>query len=298
MANAAPTGKQALRQRAEQLAAPMPPLLVAAERVAATVAQGVHGRRRVGVGETFWQFRRYEAGDAPNLIDWRQSGKRQSLYVRQNEWEAAESVWLWRDASPSMDYRSKFSDSNKRERAELLLLALATLLIRGGERIAMLDEQNPPTTGRATLDRLTQRLLYQEGKAGGSLPAAIDLPRFAQVVLIGDFLSPLPEIEGLVRGFAGHGVKGYLVHVLDPSEEDFPFVGRTRFEGTEGEGSLIIGRVETLREDYHRRLIERKEALSELCRRSGWSFHPHRTDRPPQTVLLSLFAAISGGRTW
>ncbi|HIP80173.1 MAG TPA: DUF58 domain-containing protein, partial [Kiloniellaceae bacterium] len=41
-----------LRHRAEQLAATLPPLLVAAERVASTVAQGVHGRRRVGQGET------------------------------------------------------------------------------------------------------------------------------------------------------------------------------------------------------------------------------------------------------
>ncbi len=48
-----------LRQRAEALAATLPPLLVAAERVAATVAQGVHGRRRAGMGESFWQFRRY-----------------------------------------------------------------------------------------------------------------------------------------------------------------------------------------------------------------------------------------------
>ena len=51
-----------IHQRAELLAERLPPLLVAAERVAMTVAQGVHGRRRVGVGETFWQFQALPTG--------------------------------------------------------------------------------------------------------------------------------------------------------------------------------------------------------------------------------------------
>src|SRR5271167_1724508 len=105
LSRGAPT-PAALRDRAEQAAAVLPPLLVAAERVAVTVAQGVHGRRRVGQGETFWQFRQYEPGDAATRIDWRESAKSQRLYVRETEWEAAQSVWLWRDASASMDYSS------------------------------------------------------------------------------------------------------------------------------------------------------------------------------------------------
>src|SRR5271157_875155 len=125
----------ALQVRAEQAAAVLPPLLVAAERVAATVAQGVHGRRRVGQGETFWQFRQYEPGDAASRIDWRESAKSQRFYIRETEWEAAQSVWLWRDPSPSMDYGSAEYISgaewpSKRNRAELLLVAMASLLVR------------------------------------------------------------------------------------------------------------------------------------------------------------------------
>ena len=88
--------------RAEHLASRFPPLMVAAERVATTVAQGVHGRRRVGQGETFWQFRRYEPGDETGLIDWRQTAKSRHVFVRETEWEAAQSAWLWRDTSPSL----------------------------------------------------------------------------------------------------------------------------------------------------------------------------------------------------
>ena len=128
------------RRRAEQLAARLPPLLVAAERVAATVAQGVHGRRRVGVGETFWQFRPYQPGDAAGRIDWRQSARSAQLFLRDQEWEAAETVWLWVDASGSMAYRSAARLPTKQDRATLLVLALASLLTRAGERIALLGD--------------------------------------------------------------------------------------------------------------------------------------------------------------
>jgi len=291
---------QGLRQRAEQLAAPIPPLLVAAERVAATVAQGVHGRRRVGTGETFWQYRRYQQGDAASAIDWRQSAKRQQFFVRQNEWEAAESVWLWRDGSASMAYRSKLSESEKSERATLLLLALAALLLRGGERVALFGDERPPSSGKATLDRLAAQLLLPKtsGDAAASLPGIADLPRFAQLVLIGDFLSPLAEIEAVVRHYAAAGVNGHLLQVLDPAEEDLPFFGRTRFEGVEGEGTLTIGRVEQLRGDYLARFAAHQDGLKSLCRAAGWTVSSHRTDRPPQNALLALYAALSGGLTW
>ena len=115
----------AAQSRAEHLASRFPPLMVAAERVATTVAQGVHGRRRVGQGETFWQFRRYEPGDETGLIDWRQTAKSRHVFVRETEWEAAQSAWLWRDTSPSMDYSSSREVESKRSRADLLLLGLA-----------------------------------------------------------------------------------------------------------------------------------------------------------------------------
>src|SRR5690348_11708825 len=184
-----------LQHRAEQIAGRLPPLLVAAERVAATVAQGVHGRRRVGQGETFWQFRQYEPGDSAQRIDWRESAKSERLFVRETEWEAAQSVWLWRDASPSMAYASDPAapGGSKRARAELLLVALAALLVRGGERIALLEGGGlPPASGRVALNRLA--LLVERGGTGAeSLPEFDTLPRHAQLVLFGDFLSPLPE---------------------------------------------------------------------------------------------------------
>jgi len=288
----------ALRGRAEQISAALPPLLVAAERVASTVAQGVHGRRRVGQGEAFWQFRRFGYGDAVQRIDWRQSAKSQYLFLRETEWEAAQSVWLWRDASPSMQYRSDPELPTKVERATLILLALMALLVRGGERIALLGEGAFPATGRAVLNRLADTLLRgmapdEDGKASPSLPAVEPLPRFGHVVMIGDFLSPLTEIDRCARGFAARGLDGHLVQVLDPAETLMPFKGRSRFTGLEAEGNLLVGKAEGLRTAYLERLDQQQAALAELARALGWGYTIHHTERSPQPALLALYTTLA-----
>jgi uncharacterized protein (DUF58 family) len=280
------------QHRSEALASRLPPLLVAAERVAATVAQGVHGRRRVGTGETFWQYRRYEIGDSATMIDWRQSGKTQPVFVRENEWEAAQSVWLWHDSSSSMGYRSVQGLPTKKERAELLLMALAVLLVRGGERVALLGTGLPPSGNKVTLNRLAMRILEDTLPKDG-LPRVEPLPRHAQVVLIGDLLSPLPDIHKTVAALSGRGLRGHLVQVLDPAEETLPFDGRVEFEGMEGEDELLIPRVEAVRQAYMERLEAHRDGLAALARAAGWSFVTHRTDRPPQTALLALYGAIA-----
>lgn len=291
-----PNAAQALlvRHRSESLAAQLPPLLVAANRVAGTLCQGAHGRRRVGSGETFWQFRRYQTGDSAALIDWRQSAKSHPLFVRETEWEAAQSLWLWADRSESMAYRSPGAPASKRDRADLLLLALAVLLVRGGERVALLDRHDRPEAGKHTLIRLAERLTAppRETERSRGLPTPQLLPRHAQVVLIGDLLSPLPEIQATVAYFTGQGVRGHLLQVLDPAEETLPFTGRVAFSGFEGESTLLVPRVETIRSAYLERLAGHRNGLAALARAAGWTFASHRTDRPPQTALLALFGAL------
>ena len=285
-----------LRQHAEEAAASLPPLLVAAERVATTVAQGVHGRRRVGTGETFWQFRQYELSDPASRIDWRESAKSQRLYVRETEWEAAQSVYLWRDASPSMNYGSVRGGPTKRARADLLALALAVLLLRGGERVSLLGSGLAPSHSRAMLDRLS--VLLGRDEVGASLPAFEPLPRHAHLVLMGDLLSPLDDIHALVARFAAAGVKGHLLQILDPAEETLPFNGRVRFEGLEREAPLLISRVETVREAYEAALARHREGLAAIARAALWSFGTHRTDRPPPAALLALYAALAPQQAW
>jgi len=280
------------RQRAETLAGRLPPLLVAAERVASTVAQGVHGRRRVGTGETFWQFRRYAAGDSAQRIDWRQSAKSRGVFVRETEWEAAQSVWMWRDRSASMAWRSAPGLPTKRERADLLLLALAVLLTRGGERFAMMGTGRPPAGNAVALTRAALDLAG-DGLPDGEIPPAMPIPRHATCVLAGDLLAPVEAIGERVGTLARAGVRGAMVQILDPAEEMLPYAGRISFRGLEGEGDLLIPRVDAVREAYHRRLEAQRAGLAQVARAAGWAFLSHRTDRPPQTAMLALWSALA-----
>lgn len=281
-----------LVNRAEQLAATLPPLLVASERVAATVAQGVHGRRRVGLGETFWQFRRYQPGDSVRAIDWRQSAKSQNIFVRETEWEAAQSVWLWRDASPSMRYRSRKDLPEKTDHADLMILALASLLIAAGENVALLGTGHLPTSGRAAYNRFCHAVLAEVTETPG-LPGAEPLPRYGHVVWIGDLLAPLDDIKMRMSAYVSRGVRGHLLQVLDPAEETLPFKGRIRFEGLEGEAPTLIGRTDTVRAEYGERMTAHQAGLKDLARAYGWSYGVHRTDRPAETALLALYVALA-----
>ncbi len=300
-------------RRAEALGSGLPPLLVAAERVANTVSQGVHGRRRVGQGDSFWQYRPFTPGDSATRIDWRQSAKASRAYIRETEWEAAQTVCLWRDAGAGMRWRSAPALPEKSERAGLLLLALASLLLRGGERVRLVDADpsvRGAASGRAALDGLAQSLALSDAAARAGrtadtgLPPRAELPRHARVVLVGDFLGPLDDVRAAVAALAAIPVSGHLVQVLDPAETALPYSGRVRFRdvaGRAGAGArpgeaaeMLVPRVEGLRDAYAGALAAQQAGLASICRTAGFGFAVHHTDAPPERALLALYVALSG----
>jgi uncharacterized protein (DUF58 family) len=284
--------------RAEALGARLPPLVVAADRVAATVLQGVHGRRRSGQGDAFWQFRPFVAGDPAGRVDWRQSGKSDRLFIRETEWEAAQTVALWRDASASMAWRSGPAVPLKKERAELLLLATASLLLRGGERVRLIGAgaSGRNHAGRAGLQAVADALGHASPDAEGGAgvpPFDPALPRHARAVLFGDFLSPLEDIRRSVSALAARPLRGHLVQILDPAEETLPYRGRIRFEGLEAEAPSLVPRVERVREVYEERLRLHRAGVAAIAAAAGWGFLTHRTDQPAGQVLLALWQALA-----
>jgi uncharacterized protein (DUF58 family) len=289
---APPQGAHARRLAAEAAASRLPALLVAAQRVANTVAQGVHGRRRSGPGETFWQFRRYMPGDTVDRIDWRQTAKTDHVFVRETEWEAAQTVWLWRDRSASMAWASSAKLPHKLDRAELLLVALASLLARGGERVGILGGTPRPLHGRFAVNRLADTVFARDDPATGVPPAA-RLARHSTVVLMGDFLAPLAETDAAIRTLAAGGTRGHVVHLIDPAEEGLPYAGRTRFDGLENEDSLLVSRVENVRGDYRKVFLEHVAGLRDIARAYGWGYVEHRTDKAPELALMALWLALA-----
>lgn len=278
---------------AQALADRLPDLLIEAMRISMTIAHGIHGRRRAGPGETFWQFRQYESTDSTGLIDWRRSASSDHLYVREREWEAAHTFWLWADISPSMAFQSHLSGQSKRDRALVLLFAAAELLVRSGERVALLGLTRPTASRHATT-RLAEALaanhrlpMLQQG-----LPPAERLSRFSGVIIIGDFLDPPEQVNERLSALATPGVSGHLIQVLDPAEETLPYEGRAEFLAPEGSDRWIADRVESLREPYVEKLAAHKNAIAEHAQRLGWSYLVHHTDRSAAEPLLNLIVRL------
>jgi len=278
------------RNQAAELASRLPDLVVAARRLAHSLLIGVHGRRRAGPGETFWQFRPFASGEPANRIDWRRSARGAQAFVREREWEGAQTVWLWFDRSATMDFRSELSTQTKLDRAAVLALALADLAVRGGERVGLMGLTRP-LAARDVIDRFAQALAAP-GPAAEPLPPPTALGARAKIVLIGDFLIPPADIAARFAALAGEGVEGHVLMIADPIEETFPFAGAVDFLDVGGAPQWRAPRAENLKAPYQARLAAQREAVKDAARLCGWDFALHRTDASAASALLSLHARL------
>lgn len=279
-----------LRREAELLGQSLPALLAEAEMLAQTVMLGEHGRKRAGQGDEFWQYRPAHAGDSARAIDWRRSARADTPFVREREWQAAQSVTLWADPSRSMGFSGDAARPSKAARARVLALALGILLLKGGERVGLAGQ--PPRPGRAQIVTLANGLVDSAEDYG--LPDASGLVAHGRAVFLSDFLGPLEGLETALAFAADRGVRGVLVQILDPAEEAFPFAGRTVFESMAGSLSHETQSAAGLRERYLVRLAERKERLTSLARAVGWHYACHHSGDPAQGALLWAYQALAG----
>lgn len=278
-----PSAKAPIRTAAEGLARDLPGVLVEARRLAAH-APGVHGRRQSGPGEAFWQFRDHRVEDGAKLVDWRRSARGDRLFVREREREAAQSVQLWLDPDPGFAWSGSPDRPPKRDRAAALLLAMAMLLWRGGERVGALGGP----LARAGADA-TERLLDTLLAAATEPPAP---QTRAGVILASDGYAPLTAWSQRLETAASQAAFGVVLLVADPIEEDFPFSGRTEFVAPDARDRTIFGRAEEAKTLYGARLADHHRSLSERANRLGFTVVRHRTDRSAAPALSLVLAAM------
>jgi uncharacterized protein (DUF58 family) len=283
----------ALRQRSEEEAAKLPALLARAEHLAGTVLLGDHGRRRSGLGDDFWQYRPMQQGDALRDIDWRRSARSDTQFVREREWQIAQSVILWVDQAASMRFASDDNLPTKADRARTLALASAILLVRGGERVGLTGFDLPPRRGQAQITRLAEMLSVDQGEDYAEPEARGMIPQ-SRAIFFSDFLNNPEPVEAALAKAADRGVRGALVQILDPSEESFPFDGRTIFQSVGGGFVHETLKAGDLRSRYLDRLAERKDRLEQLSRLTGWQYLCHHTSDSAQSALLWIYRAMDG----
>jgi uncharacterized protein (DUF58 family) len=295
MAQVSPNDIETTRVRqatvgARKLADAMPRLILEARRVASTVIHGLHGRRRAGPGENFWQYRRFVSGEPAQHVDWRRSARDDHLYVREREWEASHTVWIWPDRSPSMTFASALSSDSKLERALVFAFALAEVLVQGGERVGVPGLMRP-TANRHVIEKMAESILHDPTERA-SLPPSFAPSPLSEIVMLSDLWSPIAEVRATIAQLSATGAHGHVVQIVDPAEESFPYSGRVEFIEPEGAGSVTAGRAETWRNDYQNIVARHRADIRAETNLRGWSFAIHRTDRPASELLLVLHSRM------
>jgi uncharacterized protein (DUF58 family) len=277
------------------LAKRMPRLVLEARRVAATLAHGIHGRRRAGTGESFWQFRPFVTGESAHRIDWRRSARDDRLYVREREWETAHTVWLWIDRSASMGFVSDLAQASKIERALVLGLALSNAFVEAGERVGLLGLMSPRAT-RQIAEKIGEVIVADRWSLDEDMPPSAPIPTLDEAVLISDFLSPVEQITSVIEAISARGARGHLAMIVDPVEETFPFQGQAVLHDLEAGLQLRVGDAGSWGKAYRDRIARHRDAIEDLVRRRGWTLTIHRTDRPASEAALRLMTLVSTAR--
>lgn len=290
-----------IRSWAENVVRKLPPLSAPLSTKAFNTTRGIHGKRRAGSGDSFWQYRPFQTGDQQQDIDWRRSAKSDHLFVRQQEWESAQNVWIWCDTSKNMNYRSNKKYRTKLESALTLSLATAMAYSDGGEKIGLLGVDEQTSLGQFGLERFTNSLDHEREKAN-ILPRKLPKTRQAHFVIFSDFLFEKEELDHFFEEISSLELTGHLIQILDPAEINFPFKGRVKFEDMAQQETILVGRADDLKEDYKKAQKEWQDYLISKATSIGWHFNVQSTENHLSNALLDIMAtsaeyAATGGNT-
>jgi uncharacterized protein (DUF58 family) len=263
--------------KAESLADKMPRLVLAARKHASLLTMGLHGRKKAGMGDEFWQFRRFDPSEDMRKIDWRQSARTTHYAVRERELEVAHRFTLAPDLSQSM----RFGSPEKAETAIIMTLVLADVLNEGGEKVALAGVTKA-FSSRKMIEDMAQHIVQHE-EALKHLPPVTK----GDVIILTDSFGDLDQLNTLQKA-----QKTHIIVINDMSEESFPYAGRVIFEEQEEVLTLEAGRAENLREDYLNALKTHRETLQESVKRTNGTLNFHVTNAPLAPFLLKFTASL------
>lgn len=281
-----------LRQNAEIAVSDIPALMMQAHAIAQNIHHGAHLKKKEGLGEEFFQYRNYIIGDRLQDIDWKQSAKTDHIFIKQKELQISRKTFFWCADDKGMKFSSHRKLKTKQEIAQILTLALALLMIRSNEQVGYFGDLK---TGHNEKQIQNIGLHLVENSYPHTLPPVQDfsIPRNASFVAIGDFLSPLDDINDTFEQISLRGVRSLIIQVLDPSEINLTFdEGRIHFEGISSNEHEIIDHIASIREEYQKRIYAQIDGLKSLCRKFGWHYFLHITDSPIDDTLESLWQRL------
>ena len=277
-----------MRLKAEELSNKIPSLYVKADRIANTIWEGMHNRNKDGLGDNFWQFRKYEYGDPAHLIDWKKTAKSNETFIQEKELQTLQNFVIWRDTSRSMNFRSSESIDTKLYRANLFTLALTIILSKSGENIVLNGLKSKLLKGGNAVNFVSNQINEKVTDSYKSSPNVNEIKNNSDVILIGDFLNNIIETEKTIKELSNRGINGIIIQILDPAERFFPYKGRINFNGLEGEQNILIGKAESVRNDYKKAIKIHIEKLEKLTTSYSWKYILDNSDQDASISLQNI----------
>ena len=277
-----------MRLKAEELSNKIPSLYVKADRIANTIWEGMHNRNKDGLGDNFWQFRKYEYGDPAHLIDWKKTAKSNETFIQEKELQTLQNFVIWRDTSKSMNFRSSESIDTKLYRANLFTLALTIILSKSGENIVLNGLKSKLLKGGNAVNFVSNQINEKVTDSYKSSPNINEIKNNSDVILIGDFLNNINETEKTIKELSNRGINGIIIQILDPAERFFPYKGRINFNGLEGEKNILIGKAESVRNDYKKAIKIHIEKLEKLTTSYSWKYILDNSDQDASISLQNI----------
>jgi uncharacterized protein (DUF58 family) len=236
---------------------------------------GEHRSPQKGFAIEFAQHREYGAGDDVRHLDWKAHAKTDRLFIKQYEQDTNFVLQILVDCTGSMNFSS--GKLSKFDFARVLAATLSHLVLsqRDAVTLGFIGNGQPEllplsdTPGRLPL--ILNALA--NARADGALSIAEDfkklttrLARRSITILISDLLQNEEDLLNLFPDVRYQNSELLVLHVMDDAELSFPYKGKTRFEGLEGEVPLTLTGGE-LAEAYREAVKAHSAKLQRACER-------------------------------
>ncbi|HTS52123.1 MAG TPA: DUF58 domain-containing protein [Burkholderiales bacterium] len=256
--------------------------------------KGAHRSRRVGSGMVFTDFRPYSAGDDIRNIDWSAYLRMDRLILKLFEEEADLPVYLFVDASRSMD----FGTPGKFDCARKLAAALCYVALLSHDRVNLVSfadaavQALPARRGKSQAPQAFRFLesIRPGGQTGlhSALRRFFSLPRTrGLVLLISDFLDP----DGIEPGFAllrrlRHETA--VIHVISPEEREPRLPEEVVLVDAEDGVASELDLTPSLLAAYREAFQRNEHDIEAYCRKYGWAYLQALTEVPLEHLTLKL----------
>ena len=266
--------------------------------------QGLHRAPNLGASTDFAEHRPYMPGDDVRRMDWRLYARTDRYYVKEFEADTNTNLLVVLDVSKSMQFGSKmryastlaaclaYFSSLQRDRVGLATFADGIVdYVPPSAKHLRLVLHSLDQAERHTADpSLALGMTEVKGYRATFQRLADTVRRRSMVAIISDLYEEPDDIVAAVNELRGRGNDMMVLHVLEPSELEFPFDESANFEDVET-GARMPVVPDYLRDEYRALVAQHVATLGKRLGGHGVDYALFDTSQPMDKALFRYLGA-------